>query len=263
MAIADAIETLKTESVNAESRYRELVADVAGGKKPGPDDLAVLSTLGRSIDQFKLDCDEAAANEADKRAVAEATRLAREVVPEAQQAASVAYSAAQTIGNAIDAITAAVTAAVRPEVERRRSYVAQIIAEMSVLRSRRNWFSLVGRREKIKQAEYALEVMPQRYGDPRFDQSGTKHEIDWHTAELERMRAEPMTFTTTSRLPPAPEPVDLYMAATGAMLMALAKTIPADKLGEILRAIPEIVSTMVATVAEATPATTPEARKQE
>ena len=157
VTIETAVADLKRRTATAEQQYARLVQTTAAGESPADDALVVLSTLGKSMEQFQTDCQDAAAAVADRKASAEAARIAREDLPRAQQAASVAIAAAQAIGDAIDGIVGAVTAIVRPEVERQQNYVGLLFGENSRLRSRPNWFALVGRRERIKTAEYVLK----------------------------------------------------------------------------------------------------------
>lgn len=230
--ISTAITDMKEQNKNARAECDRLRDEIVRGRKIEPGDHLIVAAAGKTLDQFEAECEEAAAAEADRRAAAEAGRIQRGALADAQAVAAKLGADAAAIDAAIGAVVGAILAVVRPAVEKAREHVNSLFGEVSHLQHQPNKFALMGRRERIKAAEYALKIMPQRYGDPRIDQSSTAHEIQYATAELAGMKAAPVQFVTTSKLPPAPEPVDLYTAAVAAVLVALAKTIPADKQAE-------------------------------
>jgi hypothetical protein len=242
MAIAEAIEVLKEETRNWDTRYGEMVADMAAGNTPPADVLVVLSTVGKTLDAFQADCEDAAANRADVAAMAEAQRLAGCEIRIAQGVVAKLNADAQVIGGVVNAVVAELSATVQAVLEPARSHANNLFGETARLRGRLNWFSLQGRRAQIEEAEYSLRQLPKSYGDPKIDSTSLQSQIAYQSGEVAKLRAAPMQYITTSRLPPPPPAVDLYALVAAGVVDTLVKAVPGDKRVAIFTKLAEAFS---------------------
>ena len=132
--VAEAIENVRLETTSAEAKYRELVEAVAGGEtKLGQDAVAVIGGLGKTLDQFRLDCEDAAASVADRLVAAEATRLTGHELCMAQREVARADSILGTINSAAAAISMALVVTMKREFLRVTDYQARVRSEISRL----------------------------------------------------------------------------------------------------------------------------------
>ncbi len=254
--VTEAIESLRQQKKQAEADYARLVKDVAGGGQPAGEALAVLALVGKSMEQFQLDCQEAAAAAADAKAQANAGRLSTGLLREANGRVTALSNQHDAISNTVRVLLNAVGTALQAPVDAARSYANQLNGEVARLHGWPNKFAVEGRRAKIrnlesqiKASQHAIATDPMGAVDHVDD--SRRADIRMWQAELAELRAKPIVFTTEPTLPAEPAVVDLQQVGLDALVNGLRKAIPADQQADLFGVLVKTFSEAAQTTKEA------------
>jgi plasmid stabilization system protein ParE len=242
--ITEAMEHLGTEKTAAEGKYRQLVEAVASGvRNPGRDDLATLGVLGKTLDQFEHDCQDAAAVLADRAAGREAQRLTVGPLREGQAAVARFNADLAEIDRIGQAVGAAVYNAPRQAVDQARDYARRLQDEVTILAAFPNRKKLEGHRagldglnERLHAAQSGLRDCPSSR-----DLDGKQQDIRLLEKEIAEYGRKPIEFSSVAaNLPSAPSPVDLYRVVLYAVVGELKKAVPVDQHPEVFGKLAEV-----------------------